>query len=62
MTTTASNQATVFSTRAQVTAALQRAAHKAKQIAEQTGTQLVVGMPATKSDNIRLPTTDSKRE
>ena len=38
----------VFPTRSQVTVALQRAADKARLIAEQTGTRLVVAAPAPK--------------
>lgn len=39
---------TVFPVRCQVTAALQRAAARARLIAEQTGTKLVVAMPQPK--------------
>jgi hypothetical protein len=39
----------VFPERKQVTAALQRAAAKARLIAEQTGTKLIVVAPAPKS-------------
>ena len=36
----------IFANRRQVTAALQRAADRARQIAQQTGTKLVVHIPA----------------
>ena len=39
----------VFPDRAQVTAALVRAAERARQIAEQTGTKLIVVAPSPKS-------------
>lgn len=43
MTAATTTKPTVFASRQQVTAALQRAAQRAKQVAEQTGTTLVVG-------------------
>lgn len=45
MTAATTTKPTVFASLQQVTAALQRAAQRAKQVAEQTGTQLVVGKP-----------------
>ncbi len=49
MTSNASNPSPIFATRQQVTAALQRAAEKARMIAEQTGTKLIVVAPVPKS-------------
>lgn len=46
MPATDSKTATIFANRSQVTAALQRAAARARLIAEQTGTKLVVLIPA----------------
>jgi hypothetical protein len=46
MPATDSKAATIFANRGQVTAALQRAADRARLIAEQTGTKLVVHIPA----------------
>lgn len=48
MPTNGSKPASIFASRSQVTAALQRAAAKARQIAEQTGTKLIVQAPAPK--------------
>jgi len=48
MPATDSKDTPIFATRSQVTAALQRAAERARLIAEQTGTQLVV-VPAPKA-------------
>ena len=42
MKTTAKNPSKIFANRGQVTAALERAAERARVIAEQTGTKLVV--------------------
>jgi len=42
MKTTAQNPSKIFASRGQVTAALERAAERARVIAEQTGTKLVV--------------------
>ena len=47
MTSKAPSFPSVFATRAQVTAALVRAAKRARVIAEQTGTKLVVVVPAS---------------
>jgi len=49
MPATDSKNAPIFANRSQVTAALQRAAERARLIAEQTGTKLVVAVPAPKS-------------
>jgi hypothetical protein len=46
MPTNASSPPPIFATRAQVTAALVRAAERARVIAEQTGTKLIVVAPA----------------
>ncbi|MBK9441769.1 MAG: hypothetical protein IPN53_10840 [Comamonadaceae bacterium] len=43
-----SNPKPIFASRSQVTAALQRAAERARVIAEQTGTRLVVSTPPPK--------------
>ncbi len=48
MTSNASSSPSVFATRSQVTAALERAAHRARIIAEQTGTKLIVVSPPIK--------------
>jgi hypothetical protein len=48
MTSNASNPAPIFATRQQVTAALERAAQRARLIAEQTGTKLIVVSPPVK--------------
>ena len=48
MTSIASNPAPIFATRSQVTAALERAAQRARIIAEQTGTKLIVVTPPAK--------------
>ena len=45
MTSNASNRTQIFASREQVTAALVRAAERARIIAEQTGTKLVVVQP-----------------
>ena len=45
MTSNASNPSRIFASRQQVTAALVRAAERARVIAEQTGTRLVVVTP-----------------
>lgn len=45
MPATDSKDAPIFANRSQVTAALQRAAERARLIAEQTGTKLVVAVP-----------------
>lgn len=45
MTSNASNPTQIFASRQQVTAALVRAAERARIIAEQTGTKLVVILP-----------------
>lgn len=45
MTTLDSNPAPIFASRSQVTAALQRAAERARVTAEQTGTKLIVVTP-----------------
>ncbi len=42
MTATTSNSSKIFASRGQVTAALERAAERARVIAEQTGTKLVI--------------------
>jgi capsule polysaccharide export protein KpsE/RkpR len=42
MTSNAPNPSSIFATRQQVTAALERAAQRARIIAEQTGTKLIV--------------------
>lgn len=48
MTSNTSPQAPIFATRQQVTAALERAAKRARIIAEQTGTKLIVVTPPHK--------------
>lgn len=45
MSSNASNPSPIFATRQQVTAALERAAQRARIIAEQTGTKLIVVSP-----------------
>ena len=45
MTSNASNSTQIFASRKQVTAALVRAAERARLIAEQTGTKLIVVLP-----------------
>jgi hypothetical protein len=47
MKTTSQNPSKIFASRGQVTAALERAAERARVIAEQTGTKLVV-VPASR--------------
>jgi polysaccharide deacetylase 2 family uncharacterized protein YibQ len=54
MTAATTTKPTVFASRQQVTAALQRAAQRAKQVAEQTGTQLVVGKPISNTRDALL--------
>lgn len=49
MTSNSSNPTQIFATRKQVTAALVRAAERARIIAEQTGTQLIVITPSAKT-------------
>lgn len=49
MTCNAPSSPSIFATRAQVTAALVRAAERARLIAEQTGTKLIVVTPPHKS-------------
>ena len=49
MTSNGSNPSPIFATRQQVTAALARAANRARIIAEQTGTKLIVVTPPVKS-------------
>lgn len=49
MPTNGSNPMPIFASRSQVTAALERAAKRARVIAEQTGTKLIVVVPAPKS-------------
>jgi hypothetical protein len=49
MTSNASNHTQIFASRQQVTAALVRAAERARIIAEQTGTKLVVVQPSVQT-------------
>lgn len=51
MASNAPSSPSIFATRAQVTAALVRAAERARVIAEQTGTKLVVVAPAPKANS-----------
>lgn len=50
MTSNTPSSPLIFATRAQVTAALVRAAERARVLAEQTGTKLVVVAPAPKAN------------
>ena len=50
MTSNASNPSPIFPTPQQVTAALERAANRARIIAEQTGTKLIVVTPSIPAD------------
>ena len=49
MASNASNSTQIFASRKQVTAALVRAAERARLIAEQTGTKLIVVSPAAQT-------------
>ncbi len=55
MTSNASNPSPIFATRQQVTAALERAAKRARIIAEQTGTKLIVVTPSNTTDPFLKP-------
>lgn len=56
MTSNAPNPAPIFANRQQVTAALERAAERARVIAEQTGTKLIVVPPPASSPNVSKQT------
>jgi hypothetical protein len=57
MTAVTATKPTVFASRQQVMGALRRAAQRAKQVAEQTGTQLVVANPIKQTGD-GVPPTD----
>ncbi|MFO1262618.1 MAG: hypothetical protein U1E84_04640 [Rhodoferax sp.] len=51
MTAVTDTKPPVFASRQQVMSALRRAAQRAKQVAEQTGTQLIVSNPITQTND-----------